>query len=85
MLWYGPSNTYFVYLCISLFTRTISFHSGISKKEISPGLFNWQRHKVCLSYVANKKLNKHIPRTVVGTVQDPKVINSLTAAFCTRA
>lgn len=82
---YCSSNTYFAYLYISLFTRRILFCREISKKEIGSGLSNWQRHKDCLFYVANKKLNKHIPRTLVGTVQDPKVIHSLTAAFCTRA
>lgn len=85
VLCYWSSNTYFAYLHIFLFTRTISSCSGISKNEVGPGLFNWQRHKVCLFYVANKNLNKHIPRTLVGTVQDPKVIHSLTAAFYTRA
>lgn len=85
MLCYCSSNIYFAYLYISFFTRTISFCSRISKKEIGPGLFNWQGHRVCLFYVANKKLNKRISRTLVGTVQDPKVIHSLTAAFYTRA
>lgn len=65
--------------------RRISSYREISKKQIDSGLSSYQRHKVGVFYAADKKLNKHIPRTLVGTVHDPKVTHGLTAAFCTRA
>lgn len=65
--------------------RRISSYGEISKKQIASGLFSYQRHKGGVFYVADKKLNKRIPRTLVDTVHDPKVTHSLTAAFCIRA